>query len=91
MGNIYANEAFYGRHSPARAAGRVALKRYESLAETIKAVLHDAIEQGGTTLRDFVGGDGSPGYFVQQLRVYGRQGSPAGPAVGPKRNPAKRS
>jgi formamidopyrimidine-DNA glycosylase len=77
VGNIYANEALFmaGIH-PARAAGRVALKRYESLAETIKAVLHDAIEQGGTTLRDFVGGDGSPGYFAQQLRVYGRQGQP---------------
>ena len=75
VGNIYANEALFmaGIH-PARAAGRVALKRYEFLAETIKAVLHDAIEQGGTTLRDFVGGDGSPGYFAQQLRVYGRHG-----------------
>jgi formamidopyrimidine-DNA glycosylase len=77
VGNIYANEALFmaGIH-PARAAGRVALKRYESLVETIKTVLHDAIEQGGTTLRDFVGGDGSPGYFAQQLRVYGRQGQP---------------
>ncbi|MFL2502487.1 MAG: bifunctional DNA-formamidopyrimidine glycosylase/DNA-(apurinic or apyrimidinic site) lyase [Luminiphilus sp.] len=77
VGNIYANEALFiaGIH-PARAADRVALKRYESLAETIKTVLHDAIEQGGTTLRDFVGGDGSPGYFAQQLRVYGRQGQP---------------
>ena len=77
VGNIYANEALFmaGIH-PARAAGRVALKRYVSLAETIKTVLHDAITQGGTTLRDFVGGDGSPGYFAQQLRVYGRQGQP---------------
>ena len=40
------------------------------------SVLGDAIEQGGTTLRDFVGGDGSPGYFAQQLRVYGRDGQP---------------
>jgi formamidopyrimidine-DNA glycosylase len=77
VGNIYANEALFmaGIH-PARAAGRVALSRYESLAQTIKTVLGDAIEQGGTTLRDFVGGDGSPGYFAQQLRVYGRQGQP---------------
>ncbi|MEK9533451.1 MAG: bifunctional DNA-formamidopyrimidine glycosylase/DNA-(apurinic or apyrimidinic site) lyase, partial [Halieaceae bacterium] len=77
VGNIYANEALFmaGIH-PARAAGRVALLRYESLAQTIKTVLGDAIEQGGTTLRDFVGGDGSPGYFAQQLRVYGRQGQP---------------
>ena len=77
VGNIYANEALFmaGIH-PARAAGRVALARYEALAQTIKTVLGDAIEQGGTTLRDFVGGDGSPGYFAQQLRVYGRQGQP---------------
>ena len=77
VGNIYANEAlFMAGIRPARAAGRVALSRYELLAQTIKTVLGDAIEQGGTTLRDFVGGDGSPGYFAQQLRVYGRQGQP---------------
>ena len=77
VGNIYANEALFmaGIH-PARAAGRVAEVRYEQLAAAIKAVLGDAIKQGGTTLRDFVGGDGSPGYFAQQLRVYGRNGKP---------------
>ena len=42
----------------------------------IKAVLARAIEQGGTTLKDFVGGDGKPGYFAQQLNVYGRAGEP---------------
>jgi formamidopyrimidine-DNA glycosylase len=75
VGNIYANEALFmaGIH-PARAAGRVAKARYEILVGTIKQVLADAIKQGGTTLRDFVGGDGSPGYFAQQLRVYGREG-----------------
>jgi len=77
VGNIYANEALFmaGIH-PARAAGRVAKTRYEHLAIAIKQVLGDAIDQGGTTLRDFVGGDGSPGYFAQQLRVYGRRGQP---------------
>ena len=77
VGNIYANEALFmaGIH-PARAAGRIAKARYDILAGTIKQVLADAIEQGGTTLRDFVGGDGSPGYFAQQLRVYGREGQP---------------
>jgi len=39
-------------------------------------VLGAAIRQGGTTLRDFVGGDGKPGYFRQQLQVYGRAGEP---------------
>ena len=77
VGNIYANEALFmaGIH-PGRAAGRVSLRRYDGLADCIKQVLGDAIAQGGTTLRDFVGGDGTPGYFAQQLRVYGRQGQP---------------
>ncbi len=77
VGNIYANEAlFRSGIRPDRAAGRVSLARYEGLANTIKQVLTSAIEQGGTTLRDFVGGDGKPGYFAQQLLVYGRTGQP---------------
>ena len=77
VGNIYANEALFlsGVH-PRRASGRVSLARYERLADNIKQVLTSAIEQGGTTLRDFVGGDGKPGYFAQQLYVYGRAGQP---------------
>lgn len=77
VGNIYANEAlFLGGIHPGRASGRVSAVRYEILAGAIKDVLTSAIKQGGTTLRDFVGGDGEPGYFAQQLRVYGRQGKP---------------
>jgi formamidopyrimidine-DNA glycosylase len=77
VGNIYANEAlFQSGIRPDRAAGRVSLMRYVRLAENIKQVLTSAIEQGGTTLRDFVGGDGRPGYFAQQLLVYGRSGQP---------------
>ena len=77
VGNIYANEAlFLAGIRPERAAGRISLARYERLAENIKQVLTSAIEQGGTTLRDFVGGDGKPGYFAQQLYVYGRAGQP---------------
>lgn len=77
VGNIYANEALYLTGIlPQRAAGRVSLARYERLAGNIKQVLTSAIEQGGTTLRDFVGGDGKPGYFAQQLHVYGRSGQP---------------
>ena len=77
VGNIYANEALFmaGIH-PKRAAGRVSKARYEKLVEAIKAVLAASIEMGGTTLRDFVGGDGKPGYFKQTLRVYGRAGQP---------------
>jgi len=77
VGNIYANEAlFRARIHPARAAGRISLGRYEILVTSIKEVLNAAIEQGGTTLRDFVGGEGNPGYFKQQLMAYGRTGEP---------------
>tara|TARA_R110002110_G_scaffold205066_7_gene416986 strand:- start:108160 stop:108972 length:813 start_codon:yes stop_codon:yes gene_type:complete len=77
VGNIYANEAlFLSGIRPQRAAGRISLRRYEVLAANIKQVLTSAITQGGTTLRDFVGGDGKPGYFAQQLFVYGRAGQP---------------
>lgn len=77
VGNIYANEALFiaGIH-PTKTAGKISLQRYEVLATTIKTVLADAIRQGGTTLRDFVGGDGNPGYFQQSLNVYGRGGKP---------------
>ncbi len=86
VGNIYANEALFlsGIH-PGRAAGRVSGARYERLANIIKRVLTSAIEQGGTTLRDFVGGDGKPGYFAQQLYVYGRAGQPCKACGGPLR------
>lgn len=75
VGNIYANEALFSAGiRPDRAAGRISLARYQRLAADIKQVLTSAIEQGGTTLRDFVGGDGRPGYFALQLFVYGRGG-----------------
>ena len=77
VGNIYANEALFlaGIH-PARPAGRISARRYERLAQSVRDILQQAIAQGGTTLRDFVGGDGRPGYFRQTLRVYGRAGQP---------------
>ena len=77
VGNIYANEAlFAARIHPLREAGRISRKRYQCLAEVVKVVLARAIEQGGTTLRDFVNGHGDPGYFQQSLDVYGRNGQP---------------
>jgi len=77
VGNIYANEALFmaGIH-PKRHAGKIALVRYQLLADCIKTVLQNAIEQGGTTLRNFVNEAGNPGYFKQQLRVYGRARQP---------------
>jgi formamidopyrimidine-DNA glycosylase len=77
VGNIYANEAlFRSRIHPRRAAGRISGQRLDTLAASIKDVLDNAIRAGGTTLRDFVGGDGKPGYFQQTLAVYGRGGEP---------------
>lgn len=74
VGNIYASEAlFMARINPRRAAGRIALHRYELLVAAIKEVLASAIRAGGTTLRDFYGGDGEAGYFGQQLEAYGRE------------------
>jgi len=77
VGNIYASESlFLARINPRTAAGKISRERFVRLVEAIKEVLQEAIKQGGTTLRDFVGGDGKPGYFAQQLNVYGREGEP---------------
>lgn len=77
VGNIYASEALFAAGiDPRREAGSISKKRYALLVNEIKQVLARAIEQGGTTLKDFVGGDGKPGYFQQQLFVYGRAGQP---------------
>jgi formamidopyrimidine-DNA glycosylase len=77
VGNIYANEALFmaGIH-PLKHAGQITLAEYDKLADCIRKALAHAIQQGGTTLRDFVNEAGKPGYFQQQLRVYGRTGLP---------------
>ena len=75
VGNIYASEALFAAGiDPRREAGSISRARYLRLGEEIKRILAYAIERGGTTLRDFVGGDGQPGYFQQELFVYGRGG-----------------
>ena len=75
VGNIYAAEAlFQAGIDPRRAAGKVSLPRYQRLADAVKRILGHAIERGGTTLRDFLAPDGAPGYFEQELLVYGREG-----------------
>ncbi len=77
VGNIYANEAlFLSGIKPQKPAGKVSLEAYEQLATQIKFVLERSIKMGGTTLRDFVGSDGKPGYFKQVLNVYDRAGLP---------------
>jgi formamidopyrimidine-DNA glycosylase len=75
VGNIYASEAlFAARLDPRRVACSLIKEECNLLAEAIKTVLAHAIRQGGTTLRDFARTDGQPGYFVQELQVYGREG-----------------
>ncbi|WKJ91546.1 bifunctional DNA-formamidopyrimidine glycosylase/DNA-(apurinic or apyrimidinic site) lyase [Methylomonas montana] len=77
VGNIYASEAlFLASVQPTRPAGQLDAEECRQLVEAIKTVLQQAIEQGGTTLRDFTNADGKPGYFKQSLRVYGRGGQP---------------
>ena len=75
VGNISANEAlFRAGIKPQLAAGRLSLTRCTRLVEEIRATLTEAIEKGGSSLRNFVNSDGKPGYFQQHCRVYGRAG-----------------
>ncbi len=77
VGNIYASESlFTAGLLPDRAAASLSEEEAQRLCATIKAVLLRSIEQGGTTLRDFLQSDGKPGYFAQELQVYGRAGEP---------------
>ncbi len=77
VGNIYASESlFLAGINPKRAAGRIALPRYDALSESIREVLQRAIRAGGTTLRDYYGGFGEAGWFQQELDVYGRDEEP---------------
>jgi formamidopyrimidine-DNA glycosylase len=75
VGNIYASESLFraGIH-PGLAAGRISLLRCEKLVASIRHTLTAAIEAGGSTLRDYVGAEGLPGYFQQDYFVYGRRG-----------------
>ena len=77
VGNIYASESLYraGVH-PARSVARISRARWERIAESVKAVLRQAITQGGTTLNDFADGEGNSGYFQVSLSVYDREDQP---------------
>lgn len=77
VGNIYANESlFSARIHPTRPAGTITSQEWLLLVTEIKQVLATAIQQGGTTLKDFAQADGKPGYFAQELLVYGKAGQP---------------
>ena len=79
LGNIYVCEALYraGIH-PKRAGGSVSLARLERLVVAIREVIDEAIEAGGSTLRDFASPDGELGYFSKTFAVYDREGKPCG-------------
>jgi formamidopyrimidine-DNA glycosylase len=77
LGNIYVCEALNrSRISPFKPAGTIAKARLTRLAKIVREVLLEAIEAGGSTLRDFSGADGALGYFQHRFRAYGREGEP---------------
>jgi formamidopyrimidine-DNA glycosylase len=77
VGNIYASESlFRAGIKPSRPAGRVKKDELKRLVKGIKSVLNAALRAGGTTLRDYVSADGTPGYFRRKLYVYERAGQP---------------
>lgn len=77
VGNIYASEAlFRARINPKLPASRISRARYAVLVERVRETLEAAIRAGGSTLRDYVGGDGQAGYFQDEHLVYGRGGEP---------------
>ena len=77
LGNIYVCEALNrARISPFKPAGSVSRPRLAKLVPEIKAVLAEAIEAGGSTLRDYAAADGALGYFQHRFRVYDREGEP---------------
>ena len=77
VGNIYANEAlFRAGIRPQLAANKLSKPRCARLAQTVRETLREAIKLGGSSLRDFVGSDGSHGHFQRHYRVYGRAGEP---------------
>ena len=75
VGNIYASESLFlaGIH-PRKRAGRLSAERCALLVDAIKRTLRTAIRAGGSSLRDFVGSDGEPGYFQRRAWVYDRAG-----------------
>lgn len=77
LGNIYVCEAlFRSGISPLRKAGRISARRVGSLVPIIRDVLSEAIEAGGSSLRDYRQTDGDLGYFQHSFRVYGREAEP---------------
>jgi formamidopyrimidine-DNA glycosylase len=84
VGNIYANEALFNASiSPYLKASQLTLAQCKKIVSAVNTILTKAINAGGTTLKDFLSSEGKPGYFTQQLLVYGREKSPC-PRCGEK-------
>ncbi len=84
LGNIYVCEALYRASiSPKRAAGRLTRAETESLTGHIKDTIAEAIEAGGSSLRDFASAEGDLGYFQHNFAVYGREGEPCEACTAP--------
>ena len=90
LGSIYVCEALnLAAIAPGRAGGGLSHARLDRLAESVKAVLRDAIEAGGSSLRNYVRPNGELGYFSSQWRVYGREGKPCPRCAAPIRRRAE--
>jgi formamidopyrimidine-DNA glycosylase len=77
LGNIYVCEALHrAKISPVTPAGRIGARPLAALATAVREVLEEAIEAGGSTLRDYADANGGQGYFQHNFRVYGREGEP---------------
>jgi formamidopyrimidine-DNA glycosylase len=84
LGNIYVCEALYRTGiSPRRAAGRLKVTETDELVAHIKDILSEAIEAGGSSLKDFSNTDGKLGYFQHRFDFYGREGEPCGSCAAP--------
>lgn len=91
VGNIYACEAlFAAKTHPEKPAGKITLPGWERLLTELRLILETSIAAGGTTLKDFFGPDGAPGYYTVKLSVYGKEGQPC-PGCGTKISRAIRS
>ena len=77
VGNIYAIEAlFMAGIRPTRKSGSISRAKYDLLSRSIVSTLKEAIEAGGTTLKDYTNAEEAPGYFKKELKVYDRAGEP---------------
>ena len=77
IGNIYANEILFAAAiSPWTPAGQLGSGQWQAIAGHGREILLRAIDAGGSTIADFIGSSGQPGYFQLQLAVYGRAGKP---------------